>query len=291
MKTLDTSRYKIIDRISLADVSTISALQNTDDEIQEMLHETREILSRLQESLYAQGRYSVLIILQGMDTSGKDSLVREVFKEFNVRGVTVHSFKKPSEAELKHDFLWRHYVALPQRGKFGIFNRSHYENVLVSRVHPEIILQENLPGITSVDDIPDDFWQMRFRQINDFEKHLTENGTIVLKLFLHLSKREQARRLLRRIDKAKHNWKFSPGDLIERESWDQYQEYYEDAINQTSVPSAPWYVIPADDKGSARLIAARIILEELRKYPIAEPELDPEVKSQLTHYRQILEKE
>jgi PPK2 family polyphosphate:nucleotide phosphotransferase len=242
--------------------------------------------------MYAHGKYAVLICLQGMDTSGKDSLIREVFKDFNARGVVVHSFKVPTELELKHDYLWRHYIALPARGKFGVFNRTHYENVLVTRVHPGYILGENIPTVNSVGDIDDAFWDSRFEQINNFEKHIAENGTIIFKFFLNLSKEEQKYRLLRRLRKQEKNWKFSPGDLKERKLWDKYQACYEDAINRTSKPHAPWFNIPADDKPTARYIVAKIMLEELSKYSdIQEPELDDDIKANIQLYKEKLENE
>jgi len=242
--------------------------------------------------MYSHNKYSVLICLQGMDTSGKDSLIREVFKEFNPRGVVVHSFKTPNSTELEHDYLWRHYIALPEKGKFAIFNRTHYENVLVTRVHPEYILAENLPGINSVDDIKPKFWKKRIEQINNFESHIAENGTIIMKFFLHLSKEEQRERLLRRLEEGKHNWKFSPGDLKEREHWDEYQQYYEEAINRSSKEHAPWYIVPADDKDMARYIVAKIIWEEMKKYTdIKEPELDEKIKANFEVYKEQLKKE
>lgn len=224
-----------------------------------------------------------------MDTAGKDSLIREVFKDFNARGVVVHSFKTPTSLEKRHDYLWRHYIALPERGKFGVFNRTHYENVLVTRVHPEYILGENLPDVNSLDDITDEFWDKRFQQINDFEKTIQENGTIIFKFFLNLSKEEQKYRLLRRLNKPNKNWKFSPGDLDERELWNEYQKYYEEAINRTSKPKAPWYIIPSDDKKAARYIVAEIMLQELQKYTdIKEPELDDDIKAKISEYRERL---
>jgi len=227
-----------------------------------------------------------------MDTSGKDSLIREVFKDFNVRGVEVHSFKVPTDLELGHDYLWRHYIALPARGKFGVFNRTHYENVLVTRVHPGYILGENIPSINSLEDINEDFWDSRFQQINNFEKHISENGTIIFKFFLNLSKGEQKNRLLRRLRKQEKNWKFSAGDLKERKLWNKYQECYEDAINRTSRPDAPWYVIPADDKATARYIVAKILLDALSKYEdIKEPELDEETKANISVYKEQLNSE
>jgi len=263
-----------------------------DEEKEEKLDKTREKLSALQDVMYAHNRYSVLICLQGMDTSGKDSLIREVFKEFNPRGVEVSTFKTPNSTELEHDYLWRHYIALPEKGKFAVFNRTHYENVLVTRVHPEYILGERIPGIEKVEDIKPKFWQQRFEQINNFEKHIVQNGTIVLKFFLHLGKEEQRQRLLRRLEEEKHNWKFSTGDLKERECWEDYMQYYEEAINATSKKSAPWFVVPADDKEMARYIVAKIIWEEMQKYTdIAEPELDEKVRQHISQYKAQLNEE
>lgn len=292
MKDINTKDFKITDTFSIHDSVTKRDLNTSDDKLKDALKEISKELSKLQDKMYAHNRYSMLICLQGMDTSGKDSLIREVFKYFNARGVNVYSFKVPTDAELEHNFLWRHYIALPEKGKFGIFNRSHYENVLVSRVHPELLLKENLPGINAVTDVTDELWNERFEDINTFEKHLTRNGTIVLKFFLNLSKDEQKQRLLRRLDKEKHNWKFSPGDLTERALWDKYQQFYEEVINKTSTVYAPWYVVPADDKATARYIVAKTILDELSKYKdIAFPELDDKIKENIEGYRGLLEEE
>jgi PPK2 family polyphosphate:nucleotide phosphotransferase len=227
-----------------------------------------------------------------MDTAGKDSLIREVFKEFNPRGVVVQSFKTPTTNELEHDYLWRHYLVLPERGKYAVFNRTHYENVLVTRVHPEYILNENIPGIDRVEDITSEFWENRFEQIKNFENHVHQNGTIILKFYLHLGKEEQRKRLLRRLEESKHNWKFSPGDLKERGYWNEYQKFYEEAINKTSKAHAPWFIIPADNKETARVLVAKTILNEVMKYnEIKHPELDEKVKDNLSFYREELEKE
>lgn len=280
--------YKVTSNITLHNRPTKVVIDDAEKE----LRKVRKKLGKLQDTLYAHGKYAVLVCLQGMDTAGKDSLIREVFKDFNARGVVVHSFKTPTSLELKHDYLWRHYIALPARGKFGVFNRTHYENVLVTKVHPEYILGENIPHINSVDDIDDDFWNTRFDQINDFEKHIAQNGTIIFKFFLHLSKSEQKYRLLRRLNKPEKNWKFSPGDLEERKLWDHYQACYETAINKTSKPHAPWYTIPADDKPSARLIVAQTLLDTLKTYTdIKEPEIGDDVKNNIEHYKQQLQNE
>lgn len=264
----------------------------SEKEAKKKLNKLSKKLGELQDTLYAHGKYGVLICIQGMDTAGKDSLIREVFKEFNVRGIIVHSFKVPTELEKKHDYLWRHYIALPPKGKFGIFNRTHYENVLVTKVHPEYILGENLPNINSVEAVNEAFWEKRYEQINNFEKHIADNGTIIFKFFLNLSKEEQKNRLLRRIEKKEKNWKFSPSDLKERKLWDHYQDCYQTAIQKTSKAHAPWYIIPADNKPIARYLVAKTILERLETYKdIKEPELDPKVKEELSSYLNKLEKE
>ncbi|MBK0369067.1 PPK2 family polyphosphate kinase [Flavobacterium agrisoli] len=289
MKSIKPKDFKVSGKIKLPDFPTLLDVKASDDEKEDKLDDIREKLSDLQDTMYAHNRYGVLICLQGMDTSGKDSLIREVFKEFNSRGVVVHSFKTPNSTELEHDYLWRHYIALPEKGKFAIFNQTHYENVLVTRVHPDYILNENLPHINSVEDIPENFWKKRMKQINHFEEHIVENGTIVLKFYLHLSKEEQARRLLRRLEEEKHNWKFSPGDLKEREHWEEYMKYYEEAISKTSKKEAPWFIVPADDKDMARFIVAKIIWEELQKYhDIKVPELDPKIKDDFEVYKKEL---
>ncbi|SMC61219.1 PPK2 family polyphosphate kinase [Cellulophaga tyrosinoxydans] len=292
MKDIDIDFYRVKDQISLDNCNTYENFGEDDDDLKKQLDKVRRELGEFQDTLYAHGKYSVLVCLQGMDTAGKDSLIREVFKDFNVRGVVVHSFKVPTELELKHDYIWRHYIALPAKGKVGVFNRTHYENVLVTRVHPEYIMGEHIPGIHSVEDIDDVFWKKRFEQINNFEKHIADNGTIIFKFFLHLSKEEQRQRLLRRLQLQKKNWKFSPGDLKERQLWDKYQECYEDALNKTSRPHAPWYVIPADNKKGARLIVANTLLQELKKYKdIKEPELDDKIKANMEDYKNQLQSE
>ncbi|AIZ43489.1 PPK2 family polyphosphate kinase [Cellulophaga baltica] len=292
MNKIDIDSYRVQESVSLKKIATNENFGVDDDKLKKKLEKVRRALGDFQDILYAHGKYSVLMCLQGMDTSGKDSLIREVFKDFNARGVVVHSFKVPTELELKHDYLWRHYIALPAKGKVGVFNRTHYENVLVTRVHPEYVLGEHIPGVHTVEDLDDAFWEKRFAQINNFEKHIADNGTIIFKFFLHLSKEEQRQRLLRRLHLKRKNWKFSPGDLKERKLWDSYQECYEDAINKTSKPHAPWFVIPADNKKAARLIVAETMLQELKKYKdIKEPELDDKIKANLEDYKNQLEKE
>ncbi len=292
MDKVDLTHYKVEKKIKLSDFKTVTSLNASSKLLNKGLETIREELGEFQDTLYAHDQYSVLICIQGMDTAGKDSLIREVFKDFNVRGVVVHSFKVPTELELGHDYIWRHYIALPEKGRFGVFNRTHYENVLVTRVHPEYILNERIPGIRQVSDIDQKFWDKRFEQINNFERHIAENGTIIFKFFLHLSKEEQRQRLLRRLGLKRKNWKFSPGDLKERALWNEYQACYEEAINETSKPQAPWYVIPADNKKAARVIVASIMLEELKKYEdIKEPELADKIKANLAAIKNQLENE
>lgn len=245
-------------------------------------------LSELQEKLYASNRYSVLIVIQAMDAAGKDSVIKHVMSGLNPQGVNVTSFKTPSHQELEHDYLWRHYIALPARGMVGIFNRSHYENVLVTRVHPEYILNENLPGIKSVSDIDKSFWEKRFRQINHFERILVDNGTVILKFFLHVSKKEQKKRFLERINDPTKNWKFSAADIKERGLWKEYRKAYEDMLENTSNLLAPWFIVPADDKWFTRLVFANIIVNELSRLDLNYPQLNDQQKKDLENSKKLL---
>jgi len=245
-------------------------------------------LSEIQEKLYATNRYAVLIIFQAMDAAGKDSAIKHVMSGLNPQGVNVNSFKTPTHQELEHDYLWRHYVSLPARGMVGIFNRSHYENVLVTRVHPELILNENLPGIHKLDDIGEPFWAARFRQINQFEKTLVENGTVILKFFLHVSKKEQKKRFLERIDNPAKNWKFSPSDIQERGLWKDYRKAYEELLGNTSTGGSPWFVVPADDKWFTRFLIANIIVSELSRLDLSFPKLSEQQKTNLENAKKIL---
>jgi PPK2 family polyphosphate:nucleotide phosphotransferase len=291
MKDINFDDFKVTKAIDLSKIPTRLKVDVSSEKLTEKLEKVQEKLSKMQDKMYAHNRYGVLICLQGMDTSGKDSFIREVFKQFNSRGVVVHSFKTPNSSELEHDYLWRHYIALPEKGKYAVFNRTHYENVLVTRVHPEYILNENLPGIEKVEDITPQFWEDRMEQMVNFEKHISQNGTVVLKFYFHMSKEEQRVRLLKRLENPEDNWKFSVGDLKERELWDEYMKCYEDAINKTSKENAPWFVIPADDKEMARYIAAKIIKEELQKLDdVEEPELDEKVKANIEMYKEMLKK-
>ena len=229
----------------------------TKQEAGALLAEDIEKLSALQGKLYAQDRYSVLVIFQAMDAAGKDGTIKHVMSGINPQGCQVYSFKQPSAEELDHDYLWRINRCLPERGRIGIFNRSQYEDVLIAKVHPEIILSNKLPGVTSLEDVTPKFWKKRYRQINDYERYLTENGTIVIKFFLNVSKDEQKRRFLARLEDEAKNWKFSTSDLKERSYWDDYMKAYSDMLTHTSTEDAPWYVIPADNKWFMRYVSTQ----------------------------------
>ncbi|GAA0757642.1 polyphosphate kinase 2 family protein [Psychroflexus lacisalsi] len=286
---MELQDLKVEGQLKLSDFPTQLDHKFSNKSLKKQLRKERRELGEMQNTLYAHGKYSVLVCIQGMDTSGKDSLIREVFKDFNVRGVISYSFKKPSERELNHDFLWRHYRALPARGKYAVFNRSHYENVLISRVKPEIVLNERIPHINSLKDITPEFWNKRLEQINNFEKTIHENGCIVFKFFLHISKDEQKIRILRRLNKPSKNWKFSPEDLKDRELWDEYTKYYEQAISETSKDYAPWYIIPSDSKHHARLLVAKTIKERVETYTdIQNPSLPQELQDQISYYKEQL---
>jgi PPK2 family polyphosphate:nucleotide phosphotransferase len=272
------------------DPSYTAGFKDKDDAL-EMLEKDIKRLSELQDMLYASNTYSLLIVFQAMDAAGKDGTIKHVMSGINPQGCEVHSFKEPSREELEHDFLWRCAKRLPERGKIGIFNRSYYEEVLVTRVHPELILKQLIPGINSVDDIDDDFWKKRYEQINAFEKHIYENGTFILKFFLHVSKKEQRERFLKRIEQQEKNWKFSIDDVKERAYWDKYQQAFEDAINHTSTPYAPWYIIPADRKWFMRTAVGDIIVSTLESLNLKYPEVNDKMKTDLQIAKELLMKE
>lgn len=251
------------------------------EQAEQLLEDGRKHLADVQDMLYAHNRYNVLIIFQAMDAAGKDGAVKHIMSGFNPLGVKVYSFKAPNSAELDHDYFWRHQLALPARGEIAIHNRSHYENVLVTRVHPDWIMNEHIPGIDSVKKIDDKFWEKRYKQIRRFEKNLADNGMIILKFFLHVSKKEQKKRFIERIEDQHKNWKFSLSDLKERAHWDDYQKAYEKALSATSTEYAPWFVIPADDKWFARLAIAAVITRQFNKLKIHYPEVTPAQKEQL----------
>lgn len=283
--------FKVPDNLKLQDVPTTYDIDLDPLMVKKELKSYRKKLAELQDMMYADDRYSVLICFQGMDTAGKDSMIREVFKGFNARGVVVESFKTPSKKELQHDFMWRHYVKLPEKGKFTVFNRTHYENVLVTRVHPDYLLNERNPHI-DVDHLTDEFWNHRMKQMVQFEQFWADNGVIVLKFYLHISKDEQKNRLLKRIEKPKHQWKFSPGDLEERALWDKYRFSYEELMKNTSHKQGKWFIIPSDDKDVSRLIVSKIIYQTLKKYKdISYPQPEPEILERISHYKAALVKD
>jgi PPK2 family polyphosphate:nucleotide phosphotransferase len=246
-----------------------------------------EELSRLQDILAAQDRWGLLLILQAMDAAGKDGTIKHVMSGVNPQGVQVSSFKAPSAEELDHDYLWRSMKCVPERGRIGIFNRSYYEEVLVVRVHPELLEKQKLPKSLVTKHV----WQERFGDINAFERYLTRNGIAVLKIFLHVSKKEQRRRFMERLDDADKNWKFSAADVKERQCWDAYQEAYDDMIRHTASKHAPWYVVPADNKWFTRLVVAAAVAHALESINLKYPKVDAEQKAALENARQQLENE
>jgi PPK2 family polyphosphate:nucleotide phosphotransferase len=260
------SRYRVDDpahfRLATCATAETSGFDMSKEEAKSALKRDLKRLAQLQERLYVENRSAVLMILQGMDASGKDSAIEHVMSGINPQGCEVTSFKAPSAEELEHDFLWRHVVRLPTRGRIGIFNRSHYEEVLVVRVHPELLARQRLPRMN-----PRTIWSERFADICAFERHLVRNGTRVLKFFFHMSKDEQRKRFLARLDEPEKRWKFNAGDIAERKLWPRYMAAYQDMIRHTSIPEAPWYVVPADDKWFCRMIISAALvrtLEELR---------------------------
>ena len=282
-KYLDTLRVKYDKPVSLKkDFDThCKHKMFTKEDGDQFLHESIENMAYLQDVLYASKKHGVLIVLQAMDAAGKDGAIKHVMTGLNPQGVKVSSFKSPNSEELNYDYLWRHYKALPGKGEIRIFNRSHYENVLVTRVHPEFLLMENILEMNTERDIDDSFWEKRYRQINQFEKTLTENGTIILKFFLHLSKDEQKARFLDRINDESKNWKFSESDVKERGYWNQYTKAYEEMLRNTSTDYAPWYVLPADDKWFTRLCLGSIINLKLESLKMSYPAVTKEHKHKL----------
>jgi len=258
----------------------------TNRQYRDMLSAHVKELAAQQELLYAADRYALLMIFQGMDASGKDGAIAHVMSGINPQGCRVSSFKQPSAEELKHDFLWRTSRELPERGQIGIFNRSYYEEVLIVRVHPEILRAENLPA-----DLTDEggIWRDRYRSIVDLERHLSRNGTRVVKIFLHLSKDEQRRRFIERIDTSEKNWKFSAADIAERRYWKQYMKAYAKCLSATSTEHAPWYIVPADDKLNARLIVSRIVLDTLAELRLSYPKSSAGRRRELRSLRKQLE--
>ncbi len=292
MKAADLARrHRVTDgtkfRLANVDPDDTGGLDIDKSEAKQLLEDGIKDLRKLQERLYAEGKWAVLMVLQAMDAAGKDSAIEHVMTGINPQGCDVRSFKAPGPVELQHDFLWRHALALPARGRIGIFNRSHYEEVLVVRVHPEILRGRDVPGEL----IDEHIWQRRFESIRGWERHLAETGTVVLKFFLHISRDEQARRFLDRIDEPDKNWKFSFGDLEERKRWDDYMAAYEDAIRNTACPHAPWYVVPANNKWYSRLVIAAALDDALQGIDPKFPEVTAEDRRRMQEHRAALASE
>jgi PPK2 family polyphosphate:nucleotide phosphotransferase len=276
---IETSGYKVNEgeNVDLGKRETSFRGEIEKSSSDDLLSSLKQQLSELQEILYADNKRSLLIIFQAMDAAGKDSAIKHVMSGLNPQGCQVYSFKQPTSEELDHDFLWRHYKALPERGRIGIHNRSHYENVLICRVHPKFAANESQLPLQYINE---EFWHKKFQSIRNFETHLNDNGTRVVKFFLHISKAEQKKRFLKRIDDPAKNWKFSAADIIEREHWDSYMTAYQDAVNQTSTTECPWYVIPADKKWFARLAICQVLVDTLKSMNLKYPELnESELKS------------
>jgi PPK2 family polyphosphate:nucleotide phosphotransferase len=287
---INTKRFRVPPgkNVKLAQWPTLlKPFFETNEEYEKQLEKHRKELGELQQLHYATERYSLLLIFQGMDSAGKDGAIGHVMSGVNPQGCEVSSFKQPSAEELKHDFLWRATCRLPERGRIGIFNRSYYEEVLVVRVHPELLVNEGL-----AEEMKDQktLWEDRYRSIVDLEKHLYRNRTRIVKIFLHLSKEEQKKRFLARIDDVSKNWKFSLADMKERQYWDDYKKAFEDCLQETSTGQAPWYVVPADDKQNARLIIAQIVVEALEELKLTHPKTTPKRRAELLAIRKQLAK-
>jgi len=286
---METSKFKVSPRkkVKLSDYQTdYSGDIESKKDAGKLLKANIKKMAELQDRLYAHDRYGLLIIFQAMDAAGKDSTIKHVMSGVNPQGTQVFSFKQPSAEELDHGYLWRVAKTVPERGRIGIYNRSHYEDVLVVRVH-DLIKSQKIPEKF----IDNDIWEKRFSQIKNFEKYLYENGIITIKFFLHISKDEQKKRFLRRLDTPSKNWKFSAADLKERESWDDYQKCYEEAISATSTDYAPWYITPADKKWFTRLVVSSVIIDTLQDLNLRYPELDENQKKNLNAYREQLMKD
>ena len=275
-------RFTTGERLHLADIDPgETGRLMSKGKAQEALTTGIEKLSALQEKLYAQDRWAVLLVIQAMDAAGKDGTIKHVMSGVNPQGCEVHSFKAPSPEELDHDFLWRCAVRLPERGRIGIFNRSYYEEVLVVRVHPEFLERQHLPpGV-----VGQRIWKERFEDINGFERYLARNGTLVLKFFLHVSRGEQRDRFLERLDTPEKRWKFSPADVAERHHWDAYMKAYEEMLRATATPHAPWYVVPADHKWFARYVVAEAVIAALERLDLALPKIDSAREKELKRVR------
>ncbi|MFZ1081144.1 MAG: ADP-polyphosphate phosphotransferase [Candidatus Kryptoniota bacterium] len=281
-------RVKEDEKVDLKKYPTaVEPVYKSKKQYHKLLEERVEQLSSLQNLHYASNRYAVLLIFQAMDAAGKDGTIRNVMSGVNPQGCQVFSFKQPSAEELQHDFLWRTTKCLPERGRIGIFNRSYYEEVLIARVHPEILRNEGIPDKAWSNRA---FWNERYGSIVDFENHLHRNGTRIVKFFLHLSKNEQRSRFLERIEDPEKNWKFSEADIKEREYWKDYMKAYEDCLSETSIKGSPWYIIPADDKENARLIVSQIVVDTLKSLELSYPRTTPKRRQELQSIRKLLEK-
>jgi len=287
MRYADRYRIRPRSRVVLAKRDPAETGKVSKAEAKRLLDRSLEHLADAQERLYAQDTWSLLLVFQAMDAAGKDSTIKHVMSGVNPQGCQVFSFKAPSDEELDHDFLWRSARALPERGRIGIHNRSHYEEVLVVRVHPEFLERQKVPLVKDGKEL----WKRRFREINDFERHLVENGTVVLKFFLNVSKDEQRRRFLDRLDRPDKHWKFSASDVHERAHWDAYMAAYEDVFRHTSTPWAPWFVVPADHKWYTRLVVAEIVCETLDAMDLRFPKVPKDVREEWKKLRAALAKE
>ena len=286
---IDTGKYRVDEgqKVDLKDWPTkVKPYYDSNKTYKEQLGRYKEKMTEDQNRFYAQDRYSLLLIFQAMDAAGKDGAIKHVMSGVNPQGCQVYSFKQPSAEELDHDFLWRTTCRLPERGRIGIFNRSYYEEVLVAKVHPQLLSNQRLPREI---ENGKNFWEKRYESIADFEKHLIRNGTRVIKFFLHVSSEEQARRFLDRIDEPEKNWKMSLGDIEERKYWDDYMKAYEDCLEATSKKQAPWFVIPADDKKNARLIISQVILEAFDDMELQYPEVSDAHRDELLRIKKDLE--
>lgn len=290
-KIIDKFRVLPGKKVALADFDTNESLDFEKEDNDQYLSEFQEQIEVLQERMYAEDRQSLLLIFQAMDAAGKDSAIKHVMSGVNPQGCQVFSFKQPSSEDYEHNFLWRHSKAMPERGRIGIHNRSHYEYVLVCKVHPEYILKERIPHIEKVEDIGSDFWKKRYEAISNFEKVLHHGGTKVLKFFLHVSEDEQKKRFLERMNDERKNWKFSSADLQEREHWNDYMRAYEEAMEATSTEHAPWYIIPADKKWFTRIMIGKIIVDALQELNPQYPALPQDERKKLEEYKEWLKKD
>ena len=286
---MDVSKYLVQpeQKVRLSDFSTKRDIKVDRDEVErKWMPGNIAKMAELQEKLYAENAYSLLLVFQAMDAAGKDGAIKHVMKGFNPQGVQVTSFKVPSSEENDHDYLWRIHQQAPRRGEIGIFNRSHYEDVIVARVH-DLVKKSQMPRAL----ITEDIWHRRYRQIRDFERHLSENGTVIIKFYLHVSKEEQRERLLDRIHDPDKNWKFSPGDTHERSYWDSYIQAYETMLENTATEDAPWYVLPADNKWYTRFLVSEIILQKMKEMDPQYPELSDDMRAEMDICRRKLEED